>query len=296
MKKLLTSDASFKKWIDGCRMNLPFIKKCRFVLTSDNSNANTLVDRLRERNEALYRFSPPAVQLTQTHNIFLVIGKSASEELVKALFEEVKRAKKSGQQSFSYEEIARMAEFSNAVKNEKLESTGQKRSRDPRRFELSEIHTSPDYKVSASQNAEMGLLKKYPIQKEMRVVYIEWMSGGNAVEREASAKAKARMLSIEMSEQVLLPKCYGILEDSSGRRKRFGLVLAPPDHIRRNLRSMMPGSISQKRKPKSLRTILQEAGGRKEDLGIRFNLAKKLVNAVHKMHCADWVHKLSILF
>ncbi|USP81269.1 hypothetical protein yc1106_08543 [Curvularia clavata] len=99
-----------------------------------------------------------------------------------------------------------------------------------------------------------------------------------------------------MSEQVLLPNCYGILENGSRRNKRFGLVLAPPDHIRQNCRTMMPGSISHKRKPKSLRTIFQEAGDTKEDLGIRFNLAKKLVGAVHKMHCADWIHKLRILF
>lgn len=296
MKKLLTSEASFKKWVNGCKKNLPFIQKCRFVLTSDNSNADTLVDRLRECNEALHRFSPPAIQVIQTQNIYFVFGKSASEEQVKALFVEVNRAKKSNQQSLPYQEFARIAEFSNAVKDQKLVAKGQKRSREVRRFELSDFQTDPDYKVSGSQDAEMGLLKKFPFPKEMRVVYIEWMSGGREVEREAKAKAKARMLSVKMSEQVLLPTCYGILEDNSGYSKRFGLVMAPPDHIRLNLKFMMPGSISQRRKPKSLQTILQEARGRREDLGIRFNLAKKLVNAVHKMHCADWVHKLSILF
>jgi hypothetical protein len=296
MKKLLSSEVSVKKWVDGCKMNFPFIKKCKFILTSDDNNAKTLINDLRERNEALHRFSPPPIQVIQIQNIFYVSGKKASEALVKALKEEANIAKKSGQQSFPYQEFRYIADLSIAVKNQKQVSKGQKRSRDPHRFELSEFHTSPDYKVLASQAAEMGLLKKSPIEKEMRVVYIEWLYGGNEVEREASAKAKARMLSVEMSEQVLLPRCYGILEDGSGPSKRFGLVLVPPYHIRRNLGSMRPGSISHKRKPKSLRTILQEAGGKKEDLGIRFNLAKKLVNAVHKMHCADWVHKLSILF
>ncbi|RYO31103.1 hypothetical protein AA0113_g5948 [Alternaria arborescens] len=243
MKKLLTSEASFKKWVNGCKKNLPFIQKCRFVLTSDNSNADTLVDRLRECNEALHRFSPPAIQVIQTQNIYFVFGKSASEEQVKALFVEVNRAKKSNQQSLPYQEFARIAEFSNAVKDQKLVAKGQKRSREVRRFELSDFQTDPDYKVSGSQDAEMGLLKKFPFPKEMRVVYIEWMSGGREVEREAKAKAKARMLSVKMSEQVLLPTCYGILEDNSGYSKRFGLVMAPPDHIRLNLKFMMPGNI-----------------------------------------------------
>ena len=296
MKKLLTSEASFKKWVDGCKMNFSFIKKCRFVLTSDNNNAETLVDRLRERNEALRQFSPPAIQVIQIQNMYCIIGKTASDGQVQAFFREAKRAKKSGQQSLPYQEFGRIAAFSNAVKDQRQEVKKQKQSRDPRIFELSQFRTSPDYKVSASQDAEMGLLKEFPVRTEMRVVYIEWMSGGEEVEREANAKAKARMLSIAMSEQVLLPTCYGILEDGAGRNKRFGLVLAPPAHIRLNLKTMMPGSISRKRKPKSLQTILQEAGDRKEDLGIRFNLAKKLVNAVHKMHCADWVHKLRILF
>lgn len=73
---------------------------------------------------------------------------------------------------------------------------------------------------------------------------------------EAKAKAKARMLSILIPEQVLFATCYSIL-DGSRPKKRFGLILAPPDYIRLNLKSTMPGFISHKRKQKSLRMILR---------------------------------------
>ncbi|USP81268.1 hypothetical protein yc1106_08542 [Curvularia clavata] len=137
-EKLLTSEASFK-------------------------NAETLVDRLRERNDVLRQFSPPAMQLMQKHNIYYIISKTPSEQQVEALFIEGKRVKKLGQQSLPYFEIARILDFSNAVKTQRQESKEQKRSRDPRRFKLSEFRVNPGYKVSASQDAEMGLLEDFPV-------------------------------------------------------------------------------------------------------------------------------------
>lgn len=291
----MESESYFRKWVDGCKTNLPFIQKCKFVFTDHNNDAEILVDRLRERNEALRQFTPNDINEKQKHNTFYIFGKDASEELVKALFREANRAKKSGQQSLPYQEFGQIAAFSVQVKDQRRQEKEQKHPRHLRRFEPSQFRTSPNYKVSAPQDAEMALLRQFPIKSESRVVYIEWISGEGALERESKAIAKARMLSTTMSEQVLLPTCYGILEDDEGPNKRFGLVLAPPEHIRQSLGMLMPGSISRKRMPKSLRTVLHDAEDR-EDLGIRFNLAKRLVNAVHKMHCVDWIHKLRILF
>jgi len=77
--------------------------------------------------------------------------------------------------------------------------------------------------------------------------------------------------------------------------RRFGLVLAPPSHIRSNLPQILPaGAISQKRMPVSLKELLDKRHPsciHMLDLGDRFRLAKKLVDAVHMMHCVGWIHK-----
>jgi hypothetical protein len=86
-----------------------------------------------------------------------------------------------------------------------------------------------------------------------------------------------------------------MVEDTANRR--FGLVLAPPAHIRANLPSIMPtGAISQKRMPVSLKELLEKehpACQQMLELGARFRLAKKLVDAVHMMHSVGWIHKYS---
>ena len=101
------------------------------------------------------------------------------------------------------------------------------------------------------------------------------------------------MLATPKPDRLLLPKCYGMVEDPIARR--YGLVLAPPSHIRSNLPQILPaGAISQKRMPVSLTELLEKRHPANQeilDLGIRFRLAKKLVEAVNMMHCVGWVHK-----
>jgi hypothetical protein len=127
----------------------------------------------------------------------------------------------------------------------------------------------------------MALLFDYPEKRENRVVLIEWVDD---IERYADrdTREKTLILSTPKPGQLLLPTCYGMVEDTVNRR--FGLVLAPPAHIRTNLPSNMPtGAISQKRMPVSLKELLERkhaACQQMLELGARFRLAKKLVDAV----------------
>ena len=138
----------------------------------------------------------------------------------------------------------------------------------------------------------MALLFDYPVRKEHRVVLIEWV---DILDRdyERDTRIKTLMLAAPKPGQLLLPTCYGMVEDPKTRM--FGLVLAPPAHIRSNLPPILPsGAISKKRMPFSLMELLEKKHPSSQtvlDLGIRFRLAKKLVDAVHMMHCVGWVHK-----
>jgi hypothetical protein len=115
-------------------------------------------------------------------------------------------------------------------------------------------------------------------------------------DQERETRLKTLMLAAEKPGQLLLPTCYGMVEDTAMRR--YGIVLVPPAHIRANLPSVLPsGAISQKRMPVSLKELLDKKHPscvHMLDLGVRFRLAKKLLNAVHMMHCVGWVHKYAI--
>jgi len=138
----------------------------------------------------------------------------------------------------------------------------------------------------------MALLFDYPVRKEHRVVLIEWVDVLDG-SYEHDTRVKTLMLASPKPGQLLLPTCYGMVEDP--RTRMFGLVLAPPPHIRSNLPPILPsGAISEKRMPVSLMELLEKRHSScltVLDLGIRFRLAKRLVDAVHMMHCVGWVHK-----
>ena len=145
----------------------------------------------------------------------------------------------------------------------------------------------------------MALLFNFPSRFQKRIVLIEWIEFGNIVEKDIhnDTKIKAYMLRTKKPTQLLLPDCYGIVEDKFSSPKRYGLVLVPPLHIRTNLPIPIPrGLISKQRKPVSLRELILQGSSQREviDLGTRFRLAKKLVDAVHMMHCVGWVHKYAM--
>jgi hypothetical protein len=93
------------------------------------------------------------------------------------------------------------------------------------------------------------------------------------------------------AELLTLP-CRGIIRDSA--KSRYGFLFRPPAYIE-NLRGLLsPGAISRLRKPISLLQMLDQTAhsGRKLlDLGIRFTLAKKLIQSIYILHTAGWIHK-----
>ena len=254
---------------------------------------NALIDILRDYIEDL-RHSGPLVDLDKlSKSEFHTLEKLRQDELrrrVDAAAYEANHSSNEDSIMETYKQLSLAARFNDVVKYERQQA--------PPTFSMQDFKLDTQYQLSSSDTSTMALLYDYPVgpdKKEHRVVLIEWTKDdGGDNER---TRIKAVMLTTPKPGDLLFPKCYGIVEDPAA--KRTGLVLAPPTHIGSNLPVVLPnGTISRYRMPVSLKEVMQRKVPSHEntlDLGIRFRLAKKLVAAVHMMHCAGWVHKYIIL-
>lgn len=256
------------------------------MLRGKESIWNSFVDHLREYVEALSAYGPEEDLENLARAEFELLRKLDRDELLRraeACTYEAKHAPVDSEDRLRYHKLALAAQFTEVVKYERQQKVNV--------FTMRDFRLDPAYVISSTGSSTMALLFDYPVRKEHRVVLIEW-----ADEKRDQARLmriKTMMLATPKPAQLLLPTCYGMVEDPLTRK--FGLVLAPPAHIRSNLPAILPsGAISQKRMPASLRELLE---GRHPscvhmlDLGTRFKIAKKLVDAVHMMHCVGWVHK-----
>lgn len=274
-------------FVERCKINLSFMKRCKFVFKKKDSAWKDLTDLLKEYNENLRSYGPKFDLAKMLKREFGFLRKLPQDELIRlaeASAYEAKRSPPDSTEAKNYHDISLAASFSTVVKFERQHTVYK--------FKMSDFRLDPAYVLSSSSSSTMALLYDYPVRKEKRVVLIEWIKDIDR-DQERDTKIKTLMLAAPKPGQLLLPTCYGMVEDPITRY--FGLVLAPPPHIRLNLpRILSLGAISQKRMPVSLKELLD--GKRPScmhtlDLGIRFRLAKKLVDAVHMMHCVGWVHK-----
>jgi hypothetical protein len=274
-------------FLERCRLNLAFVKRCKFAMRRKDAPWNAMIDSIKEHIESLIVYGPKAELNIMSRSELDVLRHMKTEELRRradaATFEArshhtpLNAVKK-------YEMIALAAQFGVVVKFERQHTAVK--------FSMRDFRLDPSYTVSSSRSSTMALLFDYPVKKENRVVLIEWMDDRDP-NLERDTKTTTLILATNKPEEVLLPKCYGMVEDTA--RRRSGLVLAPPAHIRSNLPPIMPaGAISQKRMPVSLRELIEKKHPSCQqmlDLGIRFQLAKKFVKAVHMMHNVGWIHK-----
>jgi len=268
---------------------MSIIKRCKFLFRHRDEGYNKLIDLLKHNIEELVTLGPK-FELDR-------VRKGECDKLRKMDMEELRgRAEAAAYEARhtppgvsigdAYHNISLAAKFSIVVRYQRQHAAYK--------FTMRDFRLDPAYALSSTESSTMALLFDYPAKKENRVVLIEWVDD---MERyaEKDTRDKTLILSTPKPGQLLLPTCYGMVEDTANRR--FGLVLAPPAHIRANLPSIMPtGAISQKRMPVSLKELLEKehpACQQMLELGARFRLAKKLVDAVHMMHSVGWIHKYS---
>jgi hypothetical protein len=241
-----------------------------------------MIDLIRDYNDNLQTYGPKEdlqKMLKAEFNVFRVMQVGELKRRADAALYEVKNSVKGDGTAARYQDLSLAAQFSTVVRFERPHTAYK--------FTMRDFRLDPTYALS-SGTSTMALLFDYPVRKEHRVVLIEWVEDMDR-DQERETRIKALMLATPKPEQLLLPKCYGMVDDPE--RRRYGLVLAPPDHIRSHLPAILPaGAISKKRMPISLQELLDNRHPLL-DLGIRFRLAKKLVDAVHMMHCVGFVYK-----
>jgi hypothetical protein len=273
--------------IERCKINLSIIRKCKFLFRHKDEGWNKLIDILKHIIEELGTLGPKLELERMRKAEYDKLRRMDLGELrgrAEAATYEAKHTQPGIPIGDIYHNIALAANFSTVIRYERPHAAYK--------FTMRDFKLDPSYTLPSTESSTMALLFDYPEKKENRVVLIEWVDD---MERHAErdTRAKTLILSTHKPGQLLLPTCYGMVEDRA--RRRFGLVLAPPAHIRANLPTILPvGAISQKRMPVSLKELLDRRHPSSQqmlELGARFRLAKKLVDAVHMMHCVGWTHK-----
>jgi hypothetical protein len=277
-------------FLERCKANFVFIKRCKFILRRKDAPWNMLINSIKDYIEDLLKYGPKPELEKMSKGQFDILRKMQLDELRRradAAGYEARNLETTIDSVKKYEVIALAAQFSVVVRFERQQTAYK--------FIMRDFRFDPSYIISSSRRSSMALLFDYPVKKENRVVLIEWIDDMDR-NLERDPKTTTLILATPKPDELLLPKCYGMVEDPATRR--FGLVLAPPDHIRANLPPILPsGAISQKRMPVSLRELLEKrhpACQQTLDLGIRFQLAKKFIAAVHMMHNVGWIHKYAL--
>ncbi|KAH8801524.1 hypothetical protein F5884DRAFT_862218 [Xylogone sp. PMI_703] len=274
-------------FIDRCRINMFFIRKSKFVFKKGEVQASKLIDLLKEYTETLRSYGPQ-FELTKMiksgFDHLKNLEKDALERLAEAAAFEANQSPLGNTPKGRYNELAIAASFGTVVRFERQHTIYK--------FTMNDFRIEHSYQLSSSELSTMALLFDYPVKKENRVVLIEWVENLDR-ENERETGTKALMLAAPKPPQLLLPTCYGMVDDPDNGR--LGLVLAPPEHIRSHLPQILTaGAISRKRMPISLKELLEKRHPsyvERLELGVRFQLAKKFIDAIRMMHCVGWVHK-----
>lgn len=267
-----------------CKSNISFIQKCKFVIRKHDRNWNDLIGLLKEYNDNLRTFGPKDDLVRMEKKKFDILNKLSLDGLMRLAAASRYENQVDGHPTVPYYAIETAANFKAAVKH------GMGRPR-VRKFDMNVFRIANSYTVLSSQSSTMALLWDFPARGHVRVVLIEWIDYSNP-DWKKDTETKASMLGAPKPGQLLLPLCYGTVENPIGNR--IGLVLAPPEHICMHLPPLLSsGAISRRRMPISLRQLLEQDTPERHllDLGIRFRLAKQLLDAVHTMHSVGWVHK-----
>ncbi|KAH6632369.1 hypothetical protein F5144DRAFT_548348 [Chaetomium tenue] len=296
---------------EECRLRLlGLLQSVRLTLWGGSTEMEELIERLREFNRNLQLFTAPDTRDVVKRLVFQLAVKDVGRDidrtkrLEEAATYEAKHSIDDGERQ-SYDDIAKFVNFAMAVQASDAKMSGKKI------FRLDDFSFDAPYYLD--KNATLARLFDYPTKYQSRLVLVEWVSIGKGGSRtnnailEALDEAKVTwyILHAVKPEKLLLPATIGIIFDESSPGT-IGIVFQLPSHIRGNLptkpvlgRPGQPGgrvvrspkTIAAQRMPTSLRQLILEREPKGIDLGIRFQIAKRLLDAVHLMHTARFTHR-----
>ena len=131
-------------------------------------------------------------------------------------------------------------------------------------------------------------------RRDQRVLFVEWQSYiGDAGRPNKLAEEQIHKLGDFLSvrdrpRDFRILDCIGLFKDKA--HHRYGVVYELPSYMRDLARRTRPGEIGHFYKPSSLKHLLDSFYAML-DLGIRFDLAKKLTYSIVVLHTCGWLHK-----
>ncbi|KAK3294272.1 uncharacterized protein B0H64DRAFT_183381 [Chaetomium fimeti] len=288
---------------------LGLLQSIRFTLWGGSSEMEELIERMKEFNRNLQLFTAPDTRDVVQRLVFQLAVKDVGRDtdrtkrLEEAASYEAKQSIDLGERE-SYDDIAKFVNFGMAIQVADANMSGKKI------FRLDDFSFDAPYYLN--KHATLARLFDYPTKYQSRLVLVEWVSVGRGAPSTTDAILEALdetkvtwyILHAVKPEKLFLPATIGIIFDESNPGT-IGIVFQLPPHIRGNLPTKpvlgrpghpggrvvrSPKTIAAQRMPTNLRQLILEREPKGIDLGIRFQLAKRLLDAVYLMHTARFTH------
>ena len=301
------SSSRLQYFDEARRKHLALLQRVRFTPSRIQSELEDLLGRLDEFNRNLQLLSPQTISGSVDSKIFELAVKGVGKDVERtrrlegAAAYEAKHSIDQGAKA-KYGDISKLANFSMAIEAANADMSRKKI------FRNDDLSFDTPYYID--KNATLARLFDYPIKHQSRLVLVEWVTAprdtpSTIVKTQDETKVTWFILHAEKPERLLLPATIGLIIDESSPRT-IGLVFQLPPHIRGNLPTKpvfsrlgqpsglvvrSPKAIAAERMPTSLRQVILKRDPKGIDLGIRFKLAQKLLNAVHLMHIAKFTHR-----
>ncbi|KAK4226756.1 hypothetical protein QBC38DRAFT_392697 [Podospora fimiseda] len=286
---------------DKSRANhLSLLKELRFVAVGKDHDLQELIGRLEDLNQELQLLSSTEAIDDSARRLYEISIRDIAKDsdrvlrLAEAAAYEAKTAIDPTTKA-QLDNLTKFINFAMAIKGASAGMSSKKL------FSRRDFSFDAPYKLGP--NSTLARLFDYPVKGSTRLVLVEWIT----VSKPTAIKAKLDELKIEWfvlhadkPDGLLLPTSLGLIYDDSDP-KTIGIIFQLPSYIRTEsvpkpvlgrpaapiVRS--PKTIAAQRMPTNLRDLIQKHSPL--NLGIRFNLAKKLLESVYLMHTAGWIHR-----
>ncbi|KAJ4289507.1 hypothetical protein N0V88_006989 [Collariella sp. IMI 366227] len=299
------SSKDFVAFEEGRLRHMAYLQTVHYNLSGTEQNLNELFWRLEEFNRNLHLLTPPQISHAADGRVLELVVDEAPKDpdrtkrLQEAASYEAKHSIDPSAKA-KYEDIAKFSNFCSAVRSANPDMS--------RRKIFSVDDFSFDAPYSLSPNATLARFLDYPTKYQSRLVLVEWIrvrKGTSISEVLHETKLTLFMLHAEKTSKLLLPAAIGLIYDETNPRT-IGIIFQLPSHIRSNLPTKpliarpglrnavvvrSPKSIAAERMPTSLRDLILKKEPKGIDLGLRFKLAKQLIDAIHLIHTSQFTHR-----
>ncbi|KAK4175918.1 hypothetical protein QBC36DRAFT_16719 [Triangularia setosa] len=287
--------------------HLNLLKTVRYVIVGKDYELEDVIIRLGEFNRDLQLYTASEANNEAAQRIYEVVLRGLNSKpddparLAEAALFEQKATIDPDAKSF-YGDLAKFIGFSLSLRDVTVLNG---RGLSPN-MPSQKIFTRRDFSFDApyklGPNSTLARLLDYPTKYQTRLVLVEWVpvhKNVNPKTKLEGLKSEWYVLHADKPSSLLLPTSQGLVYDNTDPNF-IGIVFQLPSHIRTELPPKVAGRVDPRivrspkttaaqRMPTTLRQLILSNPAL--DLGVRFKLAQKLLNSLHLMHTAGWMHK-----